>query len=119
MKITADRKSHRFVVDDWSCFFLENEAKAFPAGTYPVLLTVSGRAQAGTLWTPWGDAQLPLIVVPGREGIRIHAANRQDQLEGCLALGFDWIGGELGRSRHALQRFSSIATFPGTLVVQD
>jgi hypothetical protein len=118
VRIVADRATHRLTVDDWACFFLENVAKSFPAGVYPVLLTESGRARTGTLWTPWPDAKLPLIVVPGREGIRVHAANRQDQLEGCIALGFDWIGGELGRSRHALERFKDLATFPATLEIK-
>lgn len=49
-----------------------------PAGTYSASLTMSPRFRR-KLWL--------LEKVPGRSGIRIHAANYYRQLEGCIAMG--------------------------------
>jgi hypothetical protein len=74
---------------------------------------------AGTLWTPWTKHRLPLIAdVPGREGIRIHAANREDQLEGCVAVGADRIHGELLHSRIALTALKDKLKFPCRIEVK-
>lgn len=82
---------------------LERLSLAIPLGTYPVQMTVSGRAVAGTLWSPLADHKLPLIdPVPGRSGIRIHAANLARQLEGCIAVGRGVEGTLLVQSRAAL-----------------
>ena len=84
---------------------LENADKAIPDGRYSIAMTVSGRATAGGLWSPRADNVLPLVCdVPGREGIRIHAANRADQLEGCIATGSTRDGMEVSGSRTALIR---------------
>ena len=85
---------------------LERTSKVFPLGTYNVDFTVSNRATAGTLWSPDPQHRLPLIEVGGgREGIRIHAANRADQLEGCVALGVRFNGTTLEQSRDAVAPF--------------
>lgn len=119
--IHADRLQRRLYVDGgWSCWFIENQAKLIPAGTYAVVLTESARAKSGGLWTPWPDNQLPLLVdVPGRTGIRIHAANRPDQLEGCIAVGLEDLGnGTVGSSRAALTKLRTILTFPTKLEIK-
>lgn len=100
-------------------YTLENKKTLFPAGTYIVSLTPSARAESGKLWTPWPDHQLPLIDVPKREGIRIHAANWPNQIEGCIAVGLDIDGIGLDRSRDALTLLSQHLTFPLQLVVED
>lgn len=115
--IRCDRTTHRLTVSDWSCYFLENRDTLIPAGEYPVQLTVSARATAGTLWTPWPGKQLPLVVVPGRDGIRIHAANRESELAGCLAVGLEWDSGRLLSSRMALLKLRLMLTFPTTLEI--
>lgn len=93
-------------VNAFSCLTLENAARSIPAGTYRVTLTVSGRAVSGSLWSPREDRRLPLVCdVPGRTGIRVHAANRPGELEGCIALGRAVYGDTLGESRNALIEF--------------
>lgn len=49
-----------------------------PAGTYQMAFTMSNRFKV-PLWL--------VLDVPGRAGVRIHAANFAHQLEGCIALG--------------------------------
>lgn len=86
------------------CYTLENTAKIIPAGEYIVELTTSKRAHEGKLWTPDRGKRLPEILdVPGRTGIRIHAANRYTELDGCVAVGMDHPNlGVLAQSRVAL-----------------
>lgn len=117
--IHADRSTHKLTLDGgWSCWFLENPDTLIPAGRYEVLLTPSARAAAGTLWTPWPDKQLPLVVVPDRSGIRIHAANHADQLEGCIAVGLErFEDGSLGTSRTALVKLRMFTHFPEQLEI--
>lgn len=71
------------------CYTLERASKKIPAGSYPVQMTASNRAEHGLLWTPDRTGYtLPLLLnVPGRDGIRIHSANEPQQLEGCIAVG--------------------------------
>lgn len=86
MRITIQRKSS--TVDgifgvltlDWNpftCVTLENRDKAIPAGIYEVDFSYS----------PHFNRIMPLILVPGREGVRYHWANFPAQLEGCIAVG--------------------------------
>lgn len=87
------------------CYTLERTDRMFPSGKYPVVLTTSERCRRGGLWSPRKDFVLPLIEVPGRSGIRIHAANRPAQLEGCVAVGLtlpEATPGEIHQSRAAL-----------------
>lgn len=49
-----------------------------PAGKYKLDLTPSPK---------FGRRMLEVLNVPGRLGIRIHAANTVDQLKGCIAVG--------------------------------
>lgn len=87
-------------------FALERASKAIPAGRYRVLFTVSDRASIGQLWSPDPEHRLPLVDgVPGRSGIRIHAANEYDELEGCVALGRRRAGPMLVNSRAAVTPF--------------
>lgn len=51
---------------------------AIPAGTYEIQMTPS----------PKFECDMPeLLAVPGRTGIRIHPANKPEELEGCIATG--------------------------------
>ena len=99
------------------CVTLENAELAIPAGRYRIDLTVSGRAQQGTLWCPAQETHpddkdewvLPLLLdVPGRDAIRIHAANLFSQLEGCIAPGRTRNGEGITRSRSALIQIMSV-----------
>jgi hypothetical protein len=78
-----------------------------PEGRYPVRLTLSGRAKAGTLWTPDKDFRLPeLIGVPGRTAIRVHAGNTVENTQGCILVGLSADpDGTLVHSRVALMLF--------------
>jgi hypothetical protein len=84
---------------------LERTSRIIPLGRYQVDFTVSTRAANNTLWSPDPQHRLPLILVEHREGIRIHAANRADQLEGCVALGLRFNGPTLEQSRAAVGPF--------------
>lgn len=89
----------------FQAYTLENADKAITAGRYPVVLTESGRAKGGSLWSPRDDDKLPLLCdVAGRSGIRIHAANFAHQLAGCIAPGLarDEETDSLSQSRAAL-----------------
>lgn len=88
--------------DGWQCYTLERLSTLIPVGVYPVTLTVSSRATQGLLWSPDPSFRLPLITVPGRSGIRIHAANTPEQLEGCIAVGQMHVDDRLWQSRAAL-----------------
>ena len=85
------------------CVTLERVDKAIPAGRYQIVLTPSGRAEAGSLWSPRADHKLPLLCeVPGRSAIRLHAANAPAELEGCIAAGMVRDGAEIHSSRVAV-----------------
>jgi hypothetical protein len=84
---------------------LERTSRAFPNGRYRVQFTVSTRATNGELWSPDPLHRLPLIVVPGRDGIRFHAANHAEELLGCVALGQGFAGPVLQSSRPVVTRF--------------
>lgn len=84
---------------------LERVSTIIPAGRYPLRYTVSDRATRGRLWSPDAQRRLPLVDdVPGRSGIRIHAANVASELEGCTALGLGLQGDTLTLSRAAVER---------------
>lgn len=112
--ITIDRKDYRVYLDDeFLCFGLENQQKLIALGTFKTVLTLSGRAKAGTLWTPWEGFMLPeLLLVPNRTAIRIHGANEEHQLEGCIAFGMDRLDGKLLRSRQAVNLYKDRIQFP-------
>lgn len=81
---------------------LERATREIPCGTYAVRLSPSQRSIEGHLWAPH-DHRLPeLLNVPGRSGIRIHAANAAHELEGCIAVGMRMNDGRLEESRNAL-----------------
>lgn len=101
------------------CLALENQAKLISVGVYKVVLTPSGRAAKGMLWTPWDNHMLPeLLNVPGRSAIRIHAANEESQLEGCIAFGMERVAGKLLLSRNAMMLYKDRAVFPHWIEVK-
>lgn len=61
----------------WCCYTLERADVAIALGRYQMRITPSARF--GRL--------LPLIEVPGRSGIRIHAGNTGVDTEGCILVG--------------------------------
>lgn len=60
----------------------QRSISCIPKGTYKVITTFSNRFKK-SMWL--------LLDVPGRDGIRIHAANFSRQLEGCIALGMETV----------------------------
>lgn len=56
---------------------LENAEYIIPMGVYPVEYT----------WSPKFNRLLPLLKVPHRKGIRIHAGNSAADTKGCILLG--------------------------------
>lgn len=112
--------------DGLLCYTLEDgppelggEGKGcIPAGRYRVVLTPSPRAQAGGLWTPWPNAQLPLLQgVPGFEGVRIHAGNTARDTEGCVLVGLGHTIDALTQSRPALIKLQRELAFPFWLTI--
>lgn len=62
----------------FSCKTIENKAKTFPDGVYPIKWEHSPRFSRN-LWE--------LYDINGRGDIKIHVANKYDQLEGCIGVG--------------------------------
>lgn len=56
---------------------LENAEYIIPLGVYPIEYT----------WSPKFNRLLPLLKVPHRKGIRIHAGNSSADTKGCILLG--------------------------------
>lgn len=115
MKITLDRQPSTpdgtlgmVSIDGvFLCYSLEpSETRALfpaiPAGTYRVLITTSNRFKR----------RLPLILVPGRSGIRVHPGNFDDDTEGCVLLGTGKRGCEVVNSRVACDMFQSRIALP-------
>ena len=95
-----------FINGKFFSFSLERASLAITPGRYRVRLTESQRVTRGELWSPDEGHRLPLIDgVPGRSGLRIHAANVSVELEGCIALGKQSTGDRLTASRAALTPF--------------
>lgn len=83
---------------------LERLGVQIPAGRYRVVLSISGRAMRGTLWSPDPEHRLPeLLEVPGRSAIRIHSLNRPAETDGCIGVGLTRTGQTIGTSRVALR----------------
>jgi hypothetical protein len=117
-----------FVDGDSYCWTCEDAIRmlkiagetAIPAGTYDLLLTVSPRARAGGLWTPWPDFKLPLVSnVPGYAGIRVHSGNNASHTEGCILVGLDLQRDGVGNSRAALRRLMDDLKFPATITIHN
>jgi uncharacterized protein DUF5675 len=115
--LSHTRTIGRLLVDGvFECWTLEDAVRpdgvkiagetAIPAGHYEVQLTVSGRAAAGTLWSPRPDHKLPLLLrVPMFDGIRMHAGNTALDTLGCILLGQARGHDTLERARAALISF--------------
>ena len=58
-------------------YTLENETKMIPEGTYIMEMNYSQRFKK----------VLPLLIVKGRTGIRIHAGNKSEDSRGCILVG--------------------------------
>lgn len=136
MDLVLERKDadrHRtigelFIDGDSVCYTLEDgpaklggEGKGcIPAGRYQVQLTRSPRVAAGGLWSPWPDAQLPLLVaVPGFEGVRIHAGNTAKDTEGCILVGTGHTVDALTQSRPALVKLMKELSLPAKITIKN
>lgn len=99
-----------FYIDGRFAYYtLERQGVEIPPGRYRVRLTVSGRAERGTLWTPDPEFRLPLIEnVTGRSGIRVHSLNEAWQSDGCIGIGMHQMGVTIRQSRTALTTFVGI-----------
>lgn len=113
--ITPARMLGFLRVDDFfECYTLERPiggvVHAIGSGSFRVMLTPSGRAIRGTLWSPRNGHDLPeedyalpiLIGVPLRTSIRIHALNQVSETEGCIGVGKSHDTNEIHESRLAL-----------------
>ena len=74
------------------CYTLEETELQIPAGTYEVELTYS----------PKFHRLLPLLLVPHRPNIRIHAGNWPRDSSGCILVGLSRGQDMIGHSRLAL-----------------
>lgn len=70
---------------------------AIPKGRYKVIFSTSPKFGKSSYAK---DGMIPLVCnVPGWSGVRIHAANKATELEGCLAIGKNTKVGEVTDSR--------------------
>lgn len=85
---------------------LENAEYIIPKGVYPIEYT----------WSPKFNRLLPLLKVPHRKGLRIHAGNSAADTKGCILLGLQVRsqGSEffLTDSRKALAEFLRLPFVP-------
>lgn len=88
---------------------------SIPEGTYQMRFTMSPRFKV-KLWE--------VLNVPGRAGVRIHAANYARQLEGCIALGMgradidkDGVP-DVTQSREAMRRFHEATAGVDTMTLE-
>lgn len=85
---------------------LENAEFIIPLGVYPIEYT----------WSPRFNRLLPLLKVPHRKGIRIHAGNSSADTKGCILLGLQVrsVGCEflLTDSRIAMSAFLQLPFVP-------
>ena len=68
---------HLFIDGFFFCTAIENLKHSVPSGTYPLDFTYS----------PKFKCKLPLLIVPHRSGIRIHAGNTSRDSSGCILVG--------------------------------
>ncbi len=108
-KETVDALYGQLFIDDvFQCFTMERTSVAIPLGQYTIEFTFS----------PHFQKIMPLLNVPGREGIRIHIANFPDQLEGCIAVG-TFVGNDyIESSRDAYTALMSKIEHQANLVIQ-
>lgn len=81
---------------DLRVYTLEPVGEEISEGVFALETTVSPRAEKEDLWSPY-PPYLPLIHVPSRVGIRIHAGNRARHSDGCPLVGMEYVladGGE-------------------------
>lgn len=97
---TSDGIFGTLTLDDhtFTCKTLERKDKAIDAGIYSMEFTYS----------PAFNRIMPLINVPGREGIRIHWANYPQQLEGCISVGEKIDGDAVDSSRIAFNQLWNV-----------
>ncbi len=95
-----------FIENEYFCFTLEDVVRepgikipgktAIPYGRYEVIIDQSKR---------FGRAMPHILDVPMFEGIRIHAGNKSEDVEGCIAVGFTRDKDFIGRSVLAFNQF--------------
>jgi Family of unknown function (DUF5675) len=82
---------------------------SIPAGTYNVQLTMSPHM---------GYITPELLDVPGRTAIRIHIANKPEDLLGCTAVGItastDWVG----QSKNAFEQLMAMLDTASTITAE-
>lgn len=101
----------RITADGWEgCDSLENLSKSIPEGTYDAVVDLSPRL--GYL-CPHLRVPLRDIETGGDAGIRIHIANRPDQLEGCIATGTTRNGDSEDSSRDAFDKMMAVLPMAG------
>ena len=88
-------------VGDLRLYTLESAKDAFGYGEWFVTTTHSPRVASKELWSPW-PPYLPLINVPGRDGLMFHAGNTVGDTAGCPLVGMERVGTKVGISRVAL-----------------
>lgn len=75
-----------YINNVFECFTMENASAIIPLGLFEVIINFSDKFQR----------RMPLIIVPGREGIRFHIGNKPWDFTGCVGVGKErddnWVG---------------------------
>lgn len=95
---------------------VENNSLRISSGSYPLGFAFSPR---------WSRDLLTVMDVPSRVGIRLHAANRGIELQGCIGIGLyqpdidDSIPSQIYNSRQALANLESIIKTKTLITIED
>lgn len=96
----------KFFIDGvYFCDTLENLTMCIKPYNYRIICTFS----------PKFHRKLPLVIVPGRTGIRIHQGNTSKDTIGCILVGKNTIVGKLTDSRKTLDKLIKVINYPCSL----
>lgn len=89
---------------------VENRKFLIPDGKYLIDFTLSPRFSKKYPYSNFMGGLVPLIIVPGHEGIRIHIANYGYELTGCVGVGRTMNFNMVGESRVAYMNLMAAIT---------
>lgn len=78
---------------------------AIPKGMYRVILSVSPKFKGRAWAKKWGGKTPEILNVKGYSGVRIHPANKAEEIEGCIAIGDNT---KVGQVTNSVRRYDEL-----------